>query len=66
MLDKFKTEGFTDIINDYFKEELKNLQSLIYFKTKSLLVKHDDDLPINEKLNLKFQNDKTKETRRWL
>ena len=55
MLDKFKTEGFTDIINVYFKEELKNLQSLIYFKTKSLLVKHDDDLPINEKLNLKFQ-----------
>ena len=55
MFDRFRSEGFTDIIDVKLNEELKNLQNLIYFKTKSLLVKHDENLPIDEKINLKFQ-----------
>jgi len=55
MLDRFRSEGFTDIMDVNLNEELKDLQNLIYFKTKSLLVKHDENLSISEKINLKFQ-----------
>ena len=34
MVDKFISEGFTDIIDVNLNEELKNLQNLIYLKTQ--------------------------------
>ena len=34
MVDKFRSEGFTDIIDVNLNEELKNLQNLIYLKTQ--------------------------------
>ena len=55
MYDKFISQGFTDIIDISLNEELKNLQNLIYLKTKYLLVKHDENLPIDEKIKLKFK-----------
>ena len=55
MFDRFRSEGFTDIIDVKLNEELKNLQNLIYLKTKYLLVKHDENLPIDEKIKLKFK-----------
>ena len=55
MYDKFISQGFTDIIDISLNEELKNLQNLIYLKTKYLLVKHDENLTIEEKIKLKFK-----------
>ena len=53
----FKDRGFTDIIDVSLDNELINLQNLIYQKTKHLLVTHDENLSINEKINLKLKND---------
>jgi len=52
----FKDRGFTDIIDVSLDNELINLQNLIYQKTKHLLVTHDENLSINEKINLKLKN----------
>ena len=51
MYDQFISQGFTDILDINFNEELENLQNLIYLNTKHLLVEHDENLPIEEKIN---------------
>jgi len=52
----FKSRGFTDIIDISLNDELKNLQNLIYEKTKNLLVKHEQKLPLSEKIQLQLKN----------
>ena len=47
MYDKFISQGFTDIIDINLNEELKNLQNLIYLKTKYLLIKHDENFMLD-------------------
>ena len=52
----FKDRGFTDIIDVSLNDELKNLQNLIYQKTKHLLITHDQKLSLSEKINLELKN----------
>ena len=51
----FASRGFTDILNVSFNDELENLQKLIYEFTKNYLVDHDQNLPIQKKINLHFK-----------
>ena len=58
----FINRGFTDVINIPFDKELTNLQKLIYLNTKKYLVEHNDNLPLHEKINLKFKDIPPKES----
>ena len=51
----FINNGFTDVTNVPIKDELRNIQELIYLNTKKYLVEHKDDLSIEEKVNLNFK-----------
>ena len=53
--DKFIKNGFTDIIYIDVHEELLPLQKKIYEITKPLLVDHEDNLSILEKIKLPFK-----------
>jgi len=55
MDNNFITKGFTDIICVNFNDELINLQKIIYGKTKDYLIEHEQNLPIEKKINLQFK-----------
>jgi len=55
-LEKFKEQGFLEEFKVDLGINLKNLQEKIYFFTKDLLVDHNADLPIKQKLNLSFKS----------
>mgnify|MGYP001165078829 CR=1 FL=1 len=55
MIEDFLKKGFTEIINVPVKRELDLLQKLIYSNTKNLLVDHDENLSIEEKVNVNFK-----------
>ena len=51
----FINKGFTDIIYISAEQELTKLQNLIYLNTKDLLIDHEKNISINQKLNLNFK-----------
>lgn len=53
----FLEKGFTQILKINFKNELLDLQKLIYENTKDLLIDHDDNLNIEDKLLLPFSEE---------
>ena len=55
MIEDFLKKGFTETINVPVKKELDLLQKLIYSNTKNLLVDHDENLSIEEKVNVNFK-----------
>ena len=55
-LEKFKEQGFLEEFKVDLGINLKNFQEKIYFFTKDLLVDHNADLPIKQKLNLSFKS----------
>ena len=50
----FISRGFTEVVNVSISKELGNIQKLIYSNTKKYLVKHEDSLSLEEKVNLNF------------
>ncbi len=53
----FLEKGFTQILKVNFKNELLDLQKLIYENTKDLLINHDNNLNIEDKLLLPFSEE---------
>ena len=51
----FLERGYTEIFKINFANELKNIQELIYSLTKELLVDHDNNLNIEQKLRINFK-----------
>lgn len=51
----FINKGFTDVTNVSIKEELLNVQKLIYSNTKKYLVEHKENLSVEDKVNLNFK-----------
>ena len=58
----FASRGFTDVIDVSISEELENIQKLIYSNTKKYLVKHEDSLSLEEKVNLHFKETPSQQT----
>ena len=55
-LDKFNEQGFIEEFRVEVGNKLKNLQEKIYSLTKNLIIEHDSNLDIKEKLNLPFKS----------
>ena len=56
MKHNFSTEGFTDIFKLELGQDLLDLQKRIYNSTKELIIDHDVNLSIVDKLQLPFKS----------
>ena len=56
---KFNEQGFIEEFHVEVGNKLKNLQEKIYYLTKDLIVEHNSNLDITEKLRKLLQNSNT-------
>ena len=55
IFDKFNDQGFLEEFHIDVGIKLRNLQQKIYYLTKDLIIDHNTDLNISDKLNLPFK-----------
>ena len=55
MTNSYVDKGFTEIITIKFDNELRDIQQLIYDKTKKLLSEHDGSISLEKKLKVPFK-----------
>ena len=55
MADAYSKKGFSEIITIKFDNELRDIQQLIYDKTKKLLADHDINISLEKKLKVPFK-----------
>ena len=55
MVNTYADKGFTEVITINFDNELRDIQKLIYNKTKKLLSEHDSSISLEKKLKVPFK-----------